>query len=209
MAPFLCSLASFTTRRFCGSPKQVFKATWLVSLALVTLSSCSRATYVFSPGLHAYLATERPAPSVSGSAAPKAATRADSLPPATSQRPPGPAASGRASKPRLLAPTPAGGHLPAAARPLATKLVAKRLAKLAAAPHKAHNAASYAGAASSSGTLVVALCLLGAGLLGLLIGASISTNVVGAIFGVFFIALGSVALVIGLILLLIALIGNE
>lgn len=98
---------------------------------------------------------------------------------------------------------PAGAHL------LATNLVAKRLAKLVAAPHQPHSAAHYTGAASPSGTLVVALCLLGAGLLGLLVGAAISTNLVGAIFGVFLLALGSVALVVGLVLLLVALVSKE
>jgi hypothetical protein len=51
--------------------------------------------------------------------------------------------------------------------------------------------------------------LLAAGLIGLLAGAAISTNIVGAIFGIFLFILGSAALIAGAILLLIALLARE
>ncbi|MGI4760053.1 MAG: hypothetical protein ACRYF0_05070 [Janthinobacterium lividum] len=180
-----------------------------MGLVLGTLSSCSRATYVFSPGPHAYLATEQPAPSVPMPAVPPAAARADSLPAAASPRSPGSALQQRGNKRRPPVARLAGGRRLAWPRFLATKLVAKRLDKLAATRPRPHNAAHHAGTTGASGTLVAALCLLGIGLLGVLIGAGISTNLIGALFGVFLMALGSVAIVVGLVLLLVALVTNE
>jgi hypothetical protein len=47
------------------------------------------------------------------------------------------------------------------------------------------------------------------GLVGLLVGASVSTSLVGAIFGVYPMLLGSIAIVVGLVLLFIGLLANE
>jgi hypothetical protein len=78
-------------------------------------------------------------------------------------------------------------------RPLAAKIVTKRLADSTAA----------------SSTIIVGLSLIGVGLVGLLVGASVSTSLVGAIFEVYLMLLGSIAIVVGLVLLFIGLLSNE
>ena len=194
MASLLRRLVASAARRGCVLPG-------LVALALFALTSCHRAAYQFRPSA-AYLAAERPAPSVPMPAA--LAATADSLLPAASPRPaapaPRPAPKLQPSKKRLgqrrLAPW---------ARPLVANLVTKRLARRAAsrAPAQQH---STAGITSTS---IVGLSLIGIGLVGLLVGAGISTNLLGAIFGVFLILLGSIAVVAGLVLLLIGLLAKE
>jgi hypothetical protein len=208
MASFLHQRTLFTPSSLRSSTEQTFKLGGLVLLVLVTLSSCSRAAYIFSPGQHAYLTTEQPAPSVPlAVATPIAKAPSDSLRTPPSQRAQVPARP-LAKKPYCLTAGQSRSPSLVWTRPLATKLVARRLAKLAARPHRPDNDARYQGIGGSS-TLVVALCLLGAGLLGMLIGVSISTSLVGVIFGAFLVALGAVALLVGLFMLLIALIANE
>jgi hypothetical protein len=204
MILFLPRFASSPVRISCGISKRVFKAAWLVGLIMVTLSSCSRVAYVFSPGSPSYLATERPAPTVL--AYPQASVFADSLPAVADEHREVPAQK-PAKKLWPLSARHVGG-LPARVRLLATKMAAKRLTKRAA-PHSPHSTARYQGTAGPSSTLIVSLCLLAAGLLGLLVGASISTNIVGAIFGIFLFVLGSIALAVGAVLLIIALVAKE
>lgn len=204
MAPFLRRFASFTIRRFCGSTGPVFRAVWLAGLVLATLSSCSRAAYVFSPGPRAYLDAERAAPSVPAA---QAEAGTDSLPAGASQRPHVPARR-LAPKLRPSAARRAGSGRPARARALAAKLAAKRLARLAAAPHAPRNTTALGGGIGAFGSLGTGIALIVGGLLALLIGIGISTNVIGAIFGLLFIVAGSILLAIGLVLLIIALIAR-
>jgi hypothetical protein len=62
---------------------------------------------------------------------------------------------------------------------------------------------------AASSTIIVGLSLIGVGLVGLLVGASVSTSLVGAIFEVYLMLLGSIAIVVGLVLLFIGLLSNE
>lgn len=204
MLPSLRRLAASNIYHMRTAFRRAVGAYWLVGLVLLTLSSCNRAAYVFQANSAAYLATERPAPSVpmpTDSAAPAVAP-----PTTTSERSAVPARR-LAKKLRPLSISPSRHRLLERwARPMGAKVVGQRLAKLATAPT---NTARQSGIASLSGKMIVALSLLGVGLLGILVGASLSTNIVGAIFGVFFFALGSLALIAGLILLVIALIDND
>jgi hypothetical protein len=192
MAPTLRRHSIAAARRFGALPG-------LVSLVLLTLPSCNRAAYQFRPSA-AYLATERPTPSVPVPAS--LAATADSLLPAASP----PSAMPPRQVERKLRPIkkPLGqSKIPRWARPLAAKIVTKRLAKMASAPPTArqHSAAFS--------TIIVGLSLIGVGLIGLLVGASVSASLVGAIFGVYLILLGSIAIVVGLVLLFIGLLANE
>jgi hypothetical protein len=200
MTLFLPQLVFFIARRM-----RALKSAALMGLVVVALSSCSRAAYVFRPVSPSYLATERPAPSVPAYS--EGNSHPDSLTAIVHERSYEPA-QGPPKKPRLHATKPSS-RLQARAHLWATKIVAKRISKHAIAPNIAPSTAHYEGTAGPSGTLVVSLCLLIAGLVGLIIGATISTNIVGAIFGVFLFILGSAALIAGAILLLIALLARK
>jgi hypothetical protein len=194
MASLLRRLTASAARRGCVLPG-------LVALALFVLASCNRAAYQFRPST-AYLATERPAPSVPVPAA--LAATADTLSPAACPRPAAPA---RRPTQKLQPPKKplSQRRLVPWARPLAAKLITKHLARRAASLAPARQ--QSAGGISS--TSIVGLSLMGIGLIGLLVGASISTNLVGAILGVYLMLLGSIAIVVGLILLFIGLLANE
>jgi hypothetical protein len=110
MALFLQQLACSIV---CRIRLQVLKSAGLVGLAVVTLSSCSRAAYVFSPSAPSYLATERAAPSVPASFQ-EATILADSLPAAMGERS-HVLARAPVKKPRLLA-AKHSGHLPTQSR---------------------------------------------------------------------------------------------
>lgn len=192
MASTLRRLTALAARRLYLVPK-------LATLVLLVLCSCNRAAYQFRPSA-AYLATERPAPSVPVQLA--LSTVTDSLPPVAA--PPAGPSRQPLRKPRPVKKTLGRRTILSWTRPLAVKSVTKRFASLPSSP-----VARQASATGISGTTIIGLSLIGAGLVGLLVGAAISTNLVGALFGVFLILLGSIAAVAGLVLLLIALLADE
>lgn len=134
---FLQRMASFL-------PRPAGNAAWRVGLLLITLSACSRATYVLSPAPRAYLATELPTPSVPAPAGLRLATLPASPLVVASPRPHAPARQ-RARLPRSLAASP-----PAAA------LVPLR-AQLAAVRERPHPAAALASAGPLDGFLTALL----------------------------------------------------
>jgi hypothetical protein len=91
---------------------------------------------------------------------------------------------------------------------MAVKIATKRLAKLAAAPRAPRNTAILGGGMGAFSSLGTGITLMVGGLLALLVGISISTNLIGAIFGSFFIVAGSIMLAAGLIMLIIGLIAR-
>lgn len=204
MASLLHYLACCIVRYLGQRVAPAWQAAGLISMVLVTLSSCSRAAYVFSPSQPAYLASERPAPSVPVPAAFQAAISTDLLPAASGRRP---QRRGRRPARRTYPATapPTGPSLQA--RPLIFKIATKRLVKLATR-RPPRSTAGLGWGISPFGSLGAGISLMVGGLVAVLIGISLSTNIIGAIFGSFFIVAGSVLLAAGLIVLLIALIAK-
>jgi hypothetical protein len=199
MASFLRQLIPSSIRLFASPSRRAFKVTGLVVLGLVTLSACGRAGYIFSPSPHAYLVA---APSGPASAsAPRASALAAAPSPTTNKRY-WRLARRAAKKPRFSvakrdAPRPAQAPLV-----LAKFLLTKHISR---AGTSLHHPTYSDGATDKSSKLATSLALIGGGLAALLLGIRISALVLlGPLFGTLFIVVGSVAIAVGLILLLAA-----
>lgn len=187
---------------FADSPSQFLELLgWLVGLGLGTLSSCGRATYVFSPSPHAYLATEQPAPSVPMLAVPLPSAVANSLRPSANQHLSSPAR--RPVTARKTHPSAAARQMSGLgwANPSTLLLVTKHLAKPLTAPHVVTHRVS---SSSPSNKLATSLCLIGAGAIALIIGSGIGSIFLVGLLSPFFLIVGGVAVAVGIVLLLAA-----
>jgi hypothetical protein len=199
MAPFLRQFIPSSMRLFASPSRRAFNATGIVALGLVTLSSCGRAGYMFSPSPPAYLVAAPSGPAVASS--PRASALAATPSPTTNKRYRR-LAQRAAKKPRFSvakrdAPRPARTPLPLA-QPLLNRRISRSDTSLLPPTYSD-------GATDKSSKLATSLALIGGGLAALLLGIKISTLVLlGPLFGTLFIVVGSVAIVVGLILLLSA-----
>jgi hypothetical protein len=198
MALFLRQLTPSSIRLFDRPIKRAFKAAGLVALGLVTLSSCGRAGYVFSPSPHAYLVTAPSGPAFAST--PRASALAAAPQPTTNKRYRR-LARRATTKPRFSVAKRDAPRLAWAPPLLAKALLPKQISR---AGTSLHHPTYSDGATDTSSKLATSLALIVGGLAALILGIKISAYVLGPLFGTLFIVVGSVAIAVGLILLLAA-----